>query len=228
MSVTTTLLDHLQATSPHGVYESAHSPLRQSHPFLLQQLSQVCQSAVFCDSAIYRTLELVPKMLNWVEIRRVRRPHHSLNSRTSQELGDDSTPVRAGVIVHKDETITNGSGMWYNMWAQNFSNISNGIQISVYLYKRCLVGKGNITPDHNTTATKGCNWLYTAFRMLFPPPAPDTSSSINMPERQARISSVNKTFFHCCLVHRECALAHLKRASRCRNIKIAFLTKRLA
>jgi hypothetical protein len=113
--------------------------------------------------------------------------------------------------------------MWYNMWAQNFSNISNGIQISAYLYKRCLVGKGNITPDHNTTATKGCNWLDTAFRMLFPPPAPDLLPSIC--RRQARISSVNKTFFHCCLVHRECALAHLKRASRCRIIKIAFLTK---
>jgi hypothetical protein len=123
MSVTTTLLDHPQATSPHGVYESAHSPLRNSHPFLLQQLSQVCQSAVFCDSAIYRMLELVPKMLNWVESRRVHRPHHSLNS---------------------------GSGMWYNMWAQNFSNISNGIQISVYLYKQCLVGNGNATPDHNS------------------------------------------------------------------------------
>ena len=143
MSVTTTLLDHPQATSPHGVYESAHSPLRNSHPFLLQQLSQVCQSALFCDSVIYRTLQLAPKMLNWVEIRWVRRPHHSLNSCTSQELGDDSTHVRAGVIVHKDKTITNGIGMWYNMWAQNFSNISNGIKISVYLYKQCLVDKGN-------------------------------------------------------------------------------------
>ena len=46
--------------------------------------------------------------------------------------------------------------------------------------------------------------------------------------RQARISSVNKTFFHCCLFHRECALAHCKRASRCRIIKMDFLTKRLA
>jgi hypothetical protein len=63
-------------------------------------------------------------MLNWIEIRRVRRAHHSLqSSRTSQELSHDSPPVRAGVIVHKDETTTNGSGMWYNMWAQNFSNI---------------------------------------------------------------------------------------------------------
>ena len=105
MSVTTTLLDHLQATSSHGVDESAHPPLRYSSPFLLQQLSQICQSAVFYDSTIDRTLELVPKMLNWVEIRRVRRPHHSLNSRTSQELGDDSPPVWAGVIVHKDEPL---------------------------------------------------------------------------------------------------------------------------
>ena len=105
MSVTTKLLDHLQATSSHGVDESAHPPLRYSSQFLLQQLSQICQSAVFCDSTIDRSLELVPKMLNWVEIRRVCRLHHMLNSRTSQELGDDSRPVWAGVIVHEDEPL---------------------------------------------------------------------------------------------------------------------------
>ena len=123
MCATTTLLDHLQAPAPHGVDESAYPPLRYSHPFLLQQLSQVSKSVVFCDSTIDKALELVPKMLNWVEIWRVRRPHHSLYSLTSQEVSDYSPPVWAGVIVHEDETITNGSSMWCNMWTQNFINI---------------------------------------------------------------------------------------------------------
>jgi hypothetical protein len=45
MGVTTTLLDHLKASS-------AHPPLRYSHPFLLQQLSQVSQSPVFFEPTI--------------------------------------------------------------------------------------------------------------------------------------------------------------------------------
>jgi hypothetical protein len=43
MGVTTTLFDHLKASS-------AHPPLRNSHLFLLQQLSQVSQSSVFFDA----------------------------------------------------------------------------------------------------------------------------------------------------------------------------------
>ena len=123
-------------------------------------------------------------MLNWVEIWRVRRPHHSLYSLASQEVIDYSPPVWAGVIVHEYETITNGSGMWCNMWVQNVGNISIGIQISDYLNKLCLIGKTNATPNHNTTASKRCYRLYTEFRMLFAPPAPDTSS-INMPKTGA-------------------------------------------
>jgi hypothetical protein len=71
MSVPTTLLGHLKASS-------ARLPLRYSQPFLLtllQQLSQVSQmlysSNRFCWS---RSLLLVPKMLNWVEVWRVVTP----------------------------------------------------------------------------------------------------------------------------------------------------------
>ena len=56
MGVTTMLLDYLKASSPHGVDESAHPPLSYGHPFLLQQLSQVSQSAVFFDLTIDRSL----------------------------------------------------------------------------------------------------------------------------------------------------------------------------
>jgi hypothetical protein len=72
INVTTTLLDHLKASS-------AHPSLRHSHPFLLQQLSQVSQSAVFFEPTIDKSLLLPPPNLNWVEIWRVSRPHHSVS-----------------------------------------------------------------------------------------------------------------------------------------------------
>jgi hypothetical protein len=50
--------------SPHGVEESAYLPLRYSHPFLLQQLSQVCPHAVFFELAIDRPVLLVPKIIH--------------------------------------------------------------------------------------------------------------------------------------------------------------------
>jgi hypothetical protein len=68
VGVPTTLLGHLKASS-------ARLPLRHSQPLLLQQLSQVSQmlysSNRFCWS---RSLLLVPKMLNWVEVWRVVTP----------------------------------------------------------------------------------------------------------------------------------------------------------
>ena len=168
MSVTTTLLDHLQATLLYGVDESAHPPLKYSHPFLLQQLSQVCQSTVCCDLAIDRALELVANMLNWVEIRRVRRAHHSLqSSRTSQELSHDSPPVRAGVIVHKDETTTNGSCMWYNMHVgAEFQQHWMEFKFPFVYISVVLLFLDNFVPRSKERVRQFFNSLYMTYRLI--------------------------------------------------------------
>ena len=75
------LLDYLKTSSPL-VEESAHLLLRYSHPFLLQQLSQISPRAVFFELVIDIPLLLVPKILNWVEIWQVWRTHHSLSEET--------------------------------------------------------------------------------------------------------------------------------------------------
>ena len=90
------------ATPTHGLHKGADGVLRDGRPLHLEELNQPGQGARWRMVGTDSSSKNVPKVFNWVEIRRARWPGHPDDLMTREEVGYNACPMRRRVVILED------------------------------------------------------------------------------------------------------------------------------
>ena len=146
MRVTTMAVLALDAASPHRVDQVGEDPLWKRLPLSLQHLEQMLgipgRGVVAPDFAI----QLIPEVLNRVEIGTACWPLHSVDARVLQEIVDHPCPVGASVVILVD---SHGSYLLqcrHSQRSKDLVPVSEAIQVTLYMTQGCSVVKAEGPP----------------------------------------------------------------------------------
>ena len=104
-SMTTSSSDHFPTTIWKAANTTAKVRLWNRRPFLNKCVCKLLQSVWWVLTIRNSSLKNVPSMLDWIKIRRLRRPIHSFDCLLFKILVDESGAMRPSIIVHKDEIV---------------------------------------------------------------------------------------------------------------------------
>ena len=215
--ISTSPVNDSLAPSSHAVDQSCHPLLWDGMPLNLQ----VSEVTVGMDVLIYRSLQLVPKMLYGIEVRRAFQPNHSFNAFISQEFSSYSPSVCRALSSMNTNAPPRVAASGATCGRRTPSTYRCAVRLPA-------IGTSGVflvwlIPPHTMTlplpkAVTG--WIQHS--ACFSPTRRHTRFRPSMCRRQLLVSSVNNT------LHRTWALAHRIRACLCRRSKMAFFTRHQA
>ena len=145
----------LDAASPHRVDQVGEDPLWKRVPLSLQHLEQMLgipgRGVVAPDFAI----QLIPEVLNRVEIGTACWPLHSVDARLLQEVVDHPCPVGASVVILVDSHRSYLLQCRHSQRSKDLVPVSEAIQVTLYMIQGRSVVKAEGPPDDYRTSPKG-------------------------------------------------------------------------
>ena len=184
MRVTTMVVLALDAGSPHRVDLVGEDPLWKRLPLSLQHLEQMLGipgrgggGVVAPDFAI----QLIPEVLNRVEIGAACWPLHSVDARLLQEVVDHPCPVVASVVILVDSHRSYLLQCRHSQRSKDLVLVSEAIQVTLYMLQGCSVvkaeGPPTITPPP-PPSPKGHLFLDSGVNKALPRAPPDPQSAV--------------------------------------------------
>ena len=151
MRVTTMAVLALDAANPHRVDQVGEDPLWKRLPLSLQHLEQMLgipgRGVVAPDFAI----QLIPEVLNRVEIGTACWPLHSVDARLlAKEVDDHPCPVRASVVILVDNHRSYLLQCRHSQRSKDLVPVSEAIQVTLYMIQGCSVVKAEGPPPPQT------------------------------------------------------------------------------
>ena len=184
MRVTTMAVLALFAASPQRVDQVGEDPLWKHLPLSLQHLEQMLSipgrggggggGVVAPDFAI----QLIPEVLNRVEIGTACWPLHSVDARLLQEVVDHPCPVGASVVILVDSHLSYLLQCRHSQLSKDLVPVSEAIQVTQYMIQGCSVVKAEGPPDHYRTSPKGHLFLDSGVKKALPRAPPDPQSTV--------------------------------------------------
>ena len=104
------------------------------------------------------TSQLVPCMLNGVQIWRIRWPIHPVDIVLPNEVCKNSCTMRSGVVILKHGRCTNTLERRYDKGLDNLLQIAISVQVTISNIKRSPIIERKGTPNHDTAITNGKRW----------------------------------------------------------------------
>ena len=148
MRVTTMAVLALDAASRHRVDQVGEDPLWKRLPLSLQHLEQMLgipgRGVVAPDFAI----QLIPEVLNRVEIGTACWPLHSVDARLLQEVVDHPCPVGASVVILVDSHRSYLLQCRHSQRSKDLVPVSEAFQVTLYMIQGCSVVKAEGPLDH--------------------------------------------------------------------------------
>ena len=108
------------------------------------------------------TSQLVPYMLNGVQIWRIRWPIHPVDIddiELPKKVCNNSCTMRSGVVILKHGRRTNTLERRYDKGLDNLLQIAISVQVTINDIKRSPIIERKGTPNHTTATTKRQRWL---------------------------------------------------------------------
>ena len=99
------------------------------------------------------TSQLVPCMLNGVQIWRIQRPIHP-GDVLPKKVCNNSCTMRSGVVILKHGRRTNTLERRYDKMLDNLVQIAISVQVTINDIKRSPIIERKGTPNHDTATTK--------------------------------------------------------------------------
>ena len=100
------------------------------------------------------TYQLVPCMLNGVQIWRMRWPFHHVDIVLPKTVCNNSCTMRSGVVILKHGCRTNRLERRYDKGLDNLLQIAISVQVTINDIKRSPIIVRKATPNHDTATTK--------------------------------------------------------------------------
>ena len=146
MRVTTMAVLALDAASPHRVDQVGQDPLWKRLPLSLQHLEQMLgipgRGVVAPDFAI----QLIPEVLNQVEIGTACWPLYFVDARLLQEVVDHPCPVGASLVILVDSHRSYLLQCRHSQRSKDLVPVSEAIQVTLYMIQGCSVVKAGGPP----------------------------------------------------------------------------------
>ena len=194
MRVTTMAVLALHAASPHRVDQVGEDPLWKSLPLSLQHLEQMLgipgRGVVAPDFAI----QLIPEVLNRVEIGTACWPLHSVDARLLQEV-DHPCPVGASVVILVDSHRSYLLQCRHSQRSKDLVLVSEAIQVTLYMIQGCSVVKAE-GPQIITEPPPKATFSWTVVSIKRCPGRLQTLSRPSLWFMVKRDSSLRRTWNH--------------------------------
>lgn len=175
----------LDAASPHGVDQGGEDPLWKRLPLSLQHLVEVLGIPGRGVVAPHFAIQLIPEVLNRVEVGTACWPLHSVDSRLLQEVVDHPCPVGASVVILVDSRRSHLLQCRHSQRSKDLIPVSEASQVTLYMIQGCSVVKAEGPPDHYRTSTKGHLFLDSGVNKAFPWAPPDPQSAVVVVQGEA-------------------------------------------
>ena len=162
----------------HRVDQVGEDPLWKRLPLSLQHLEQMLgipgRGVVAPDFAI----QLIPEVLNRVEIETACWPLHSVDARLLQEVVDHPCSVGASVVILVDSHRSYLLQCRHSQRSKDLVPVSEAIQVTLYMIQGCSVVQAEGPPDHYRTSPKGHLFLDSGISKALPRAPPDPQSAV--------------------------------------------------
>ena len=122
--MTTSRINNCLTTTLHTCYKPSNDVSRDSVPLLDQRLLRLDQVGWSIGSIVQTPPQLIPRMLDGIEVRGTRWPIHSLNSSLLHSVSHNDCSVWTGIVIHKCEIGPISSKEWHGIWIYDLINIS--------------------------------------------------------------------------------------------------------
>ena len=185
----------LDAASPHRVDQVGEDPLWKRLPLSLQHLEQMLgipgRGVVAPDFAI----QLIPEVLNRVEIGTACWPLHSVDARLLQEVVDHPCPVGAKVVILVDSHRSNLLQCRHSQRSKDLVPVLEAIQVTLYMIQGCSVVKAE-GPQTITEPPPKATFSWTVASIKRCPGRLQTLSRPSLWFMVKRDSSLKRTWDH--------------------------------
>ena len=136
MGVTSSGFDALSTPPSHAVYQSLKESLWYCLPLCHKHTGQTCMIGGWGMVTSKSTSQLVPCMLNVVQIWRIRWPIHPVDIVLPTKVCNNSCTMRSGVVILKHGRRTNTLEHWYYKGLDNLLQIEISVQVTINDIKR--------------------------------------------------------------------------------------------
>ena len=152
--VTSSGVDAFGTPPSHAVYQSLKVGLWHCLPLRHKQTGQMSTIGGWGMVTSKSTSQLVPCMLNWVQIWRIRWPINPVDIVLPKKICNHSCTMRSGVVILEHGRRTNTLESRHDQGLDNLLQVAISVQVTINDIKRSSMIEGKGTPDHDTTATK--------------------------------------------------------------------------
>ena len=131
MGVTSSGVDELSTPPSHAVYQSLKESLRYCLPLCHKHTGQMCMIGGWGMVTSKSSSQLVPCMLNGVQIWRIRWPIHPIDIMLPEKVCNNSRNLRSGIVILKHGHRTNTLVRRYDKGLDNLLQIAISIQVTI-------------------------------------------------------------------------------------------------
>jgi hypothetical protein len=148
-SVSTIACQTIDAALPHGSYKVRKEGLGNRSPLLLKPAQQFLQIGWRGMIGPDLALKLIPKVLDWVQVRATGRPRQLVHSCLLQELCAHPGTVRRGIVVLEDGTRPHLPEGWDDKGSENLVAVPNSSQTTDHVVEGSPMASTNASPNHH-------------------------------------------------------------------------------
>ena len=157
MGVTSSGVDALSTPLSHAVYQSLKKTKKKLWyrlPLCHKHTGHMCKIGVWGMVTSKSTSQLVPCMLNRVQIWRIRWPIHPVDIVVPKKVCNNSCTMRSGVVILKHGRRINTLERRCDKGLDNLLQIAISVQVTINDIKRSPIIARKGTPNHDTANTK--------------------------------------------------------------------------
>ena len=154
MGVISSGIDACSTPLSHAVYQSLKESLWYCLPLSRKHTGQMCMIGGWVIVNSKSTSQLVPCMLNGVQIWRIWWPIHSVDIVLPKKVYNNSCTMRSGVVILKHGRRTNTLERRNDKGLDNLLQIAISFQVTIYDINRSPIIEQKGTPNHDTATTK--------------------------------------------------------------------------
>ena len=153
MGITSSGVDALSTPPSHAVYQSLKESLWYCLLLCHKHTGQMCMTGGWDMVTSKSTSQLVPYMLNRVQIWRIRLPIHPVDIVLPKKVCNNSCTMRLGVVILKHGRYTNTLELRHDKRLDNLLQIVISVHFTINDMKRSPIIERKGTPNHDTATT---------------------------------------------------------------------------